>query len=77
VNSAELQEINRLHNELMHEAKMTLCKAIRIGELLVAEKRKLKHGGQVLYDSRTEVPCDMDALYKARTLGATAPAKSE
>jgi len=39
------EEINRLHNELMQDAKMTLCKAIRIGELLCTEKSKLKHGG--------------------------------
>ena len=30
----------------------------------------IERGGQVLYDSRTEVPCDMDAFYKARTLGS-------
>jgi hypothetical protein len=60
VNSAGLQEINRLHNELMHEAKMTLCKAIRIGELLVAEKRKLKHGGWLAW-------CEANLVVDQRT----------
>src|SRR5262245_10876710 len=45
INLVGLKEINRLHNELMQEAKMTVRKAIRIGELLVGEKAKLKHGG--------------------------------
>jgi hypothetical protein len=29
----------------------------------------IEHDGQVLYDSRTEVPCHMDAFYRTRTLG--------
>ena len=28
----------------------------------------IERDGQVLYDSRTEVPCDMNAFYKTRTL---------
>ena len=44
----------------MHEAKMTLCKAIRIGELLVAEKRKLKHGGWLAW-------CEANLVVDQRT----------
>jgi hypothetical protein len=37
-------EINRLHGEVWEEARLTITKAIRIGELLVAQKEKLTHG---------------------------------
>jgi hypothetical protein len=58
--SSALQEINWLHNELMLEAKMTLGKAIRIGELLVSEKAKLKHGGWLKW-------CEANLSFDQRT----------
>jgi len=48
LNKAEvsrLQEITQLHNEIGGYLKMSLEKAIRIGELLVEQKNSLKHGG--------------------------------
>jgi hypothetical protein len=38
------QEIVKLHNEIIDALKMTLRKAIRIGELLTEQKQSLKHG---------------------------------
>jgi hypothetical protein len=37
-------EIRTLHNEIIASARTTLDKAIRIGELLTAQKDSLKHG---------------------------------
>jgi hypothetical protein len=42
-NSA-VTEINRLHSEICGAARTTIEKAIRIGELLTAQKSSLKHG---------------------------------
>jgi len=39
-----IQEINKLHNEIGGALKITLDKAIRIGELLTEQKESLKHG---------------------------------
>ena len=38
------QEIARLHREILSSLKMTIEKAIRIGELLVQAKAELEHG---------------------------------
>jgi len=38
------QEINRLYDEICSELRTTVQKAIRIGELLVAQKRECGHG---------------------------------
>lgn len=39
-----IQEIKQLHSEIAGYTKITLDKAIRIGELLTAQKAELKHG---------------------------------
>src|SRR5262245_54946552 len=38
------QEIVKLHRELLSSLKMTIEKAIRIGELLIQAKAEMKHG---------------------------------
>ncbi len=48
LNKAEVsrvQEITQLHNEIGSHLRMSLEKAIRIGELLVGQKDSMKHGG--------------------------------
>ncbi|MBA7633985.1 hypothetical protein ES703_41556 [subsurface metagenome] len=42
---SRVQEITQLHNEIGGYLKMSLEKAIRIGELLVQQKASMKHGG--------------------------------
>lgn len=42
---SRMQEITQLHNEIGRYLKMSLEKAIRIGELLTEQKDSLKHGG--------------------------------
>lgn len=41
---ATLSEIITLHGEILTAARKTLSKAIRIGELLACQKKKLTHG---------------------------------
>jgi hypothetical protein len=40
----EITEINRLHAEILTSAQNAIQKAIRVGEILTAEKAKVKHG---------------------------------
>lgn len=42
--TSRINEINRLHNEIVGHLKTSLEKAMRIGELLTEQKQKLKHG---------------------------------
>jgi hypothetical protein len=44
VEEGRIGEIRRLHNEILDSLKMSLEKAIRIGELLTEQKGTLKHG---------------------------------
>jgi hypothetical protein len=39
-----IEEIRRLHNEIFNSLKMSLEKAIRVGQLLTEQKENLKHG---------------------------------
>jgi len=44
IQQTEINEITRLHNEIEESLRMSLQKAIRIGELLSKAKDELKHG---------------------------------
>jgi len=44
-----INEINNLHNEIGGALKMTLEKAIRMGELLTEQKTEFKHGGWTVF----------------------------
>ena len=44
IQNTKIQEIVMLHNEIAGHLKMSLEKAIRIGELLTEQKAGLKHG---------------------------------
>lgn len=44
ITSSPVSEITRLHGEIVTAARTSLDAAIRIGELLTAEKAKLAHG---------------------------------
>lgn len=44
IEKSKVQEIVTLHNEIAGHLKMSLEKAIRIGELLIEQKTSLKHG---------------------------------
>ena len=44
IQKSAVEEISRLHGEIVGDARITLKKAIRIGELLSAEKERHKHG---------------------------------
>ena len=41
---SNIEEITKLHYEIYNSLKLTLDKAIRIGELLVEQKGRLEHG---------------------------------
>jgi hypothetical protein len=57
------REIARLHRDILASLKMTVEKAIRIGELLVQAKAELKHG-QWLPWLRNNVPFKTATAYK-------------
>ena len=43
--TSKVQEITQLHNEIGGYLKMSLEKAIRIGQLLTEQKDSMEHGG--------------------------------
>lgn len=44
IEKSRAEEMRRLHGEILNSLKMSLDKAIRIGELLAEQKEVLKHG---------------------------------
>lgn len=44
IEKSRIEEIRRLHTEILNSLKMSLEKAIRIGNLLTKQKENLKHG---------------------------------
>lgn len=44
IEKSRIQEISNLHQEIIGHLKMSLEKAIRIGELLTEQKASMKHG---------------------------------
>jgi hypothetical protein len=42
--NSSVREINKLHGEILDAAKMSLTKAIKIGEILTGIKNKIEHG---------------------------------